>query len=500
MKDRQPTQVLANGAIRYGIYNADGTLARYEYMKREDAPTVEGTPLNKANLLSDETEAKIWRGDDKPEEPTVNDALNKLADGTAKIGDIEITARTDLSASWLPCDGRTVSQEQYPDLFAILRSSAAPLPWQAKPTAIQFSYLAYLNNEWIGVSGTSIYTSSDAENWTQKSTLPSGLSVDCMQYSNGVYYAVLYGDENAGVYTTQDIATPFTLYASDGFSSSRGIKMYFASDNVYLCREMQTYGSYLEYTGAETKCYYINKNTNKIVEIPDSIDGFVWFDNAQNLFYRLQISNGLKTSKSRTLINPTWEVVSSVSLSSLSPSFNAPSSYTYDRITSVYNSGQIVIAFCIIASYDFTGINYTRYKGWGVYRYSIDNGLTWHNGKVVSYSIATSVGTYPDTYNGGVYNNGFFVLPSTVTELLEDANKDSARVRKVIAISDPAVGQSYSSVLGNYAESIALSPDAKSAYISSDGIAYCDYGNVEKAIPAISIDTRSKAYIKALEE
>ena len=43
MKDRQPTQVLANGAIRYGVYNADGTLNHYEYLKREDAPTVEGT-------------------------------------------------------------------------------------------------------------------------------------------------------------------------------------------------------------------------------------------------------------------------------------------------------------------------------------------------------------------------------------------------------------------------------------------------------------------------
>ena len=29
MKDRQPTKVLANGAIRYGIYGADGTLDHY---------------------------------------------------------------------------------------------------------------------------------------------------------------------------------------------------------------------------------------------------------------------------------------------------------------------------------------------------------------------------------------------------------------------------------------------------------------------------------------
>ena len=65
MKDRQPTQILDNGAIRYGIYDEAGQLLRYEYMKREDAPTVEGTPLNKANLLSDATAAKIWRGGTK---------------------------------------------------------------------------------------------------------------------------------------------------------------------------------------------------------------------------------------------------------------------------------------------------------------------------------------------------------------------------------------------------------------------------------------------------
>lgn len=55
MTDRTPTEVLANGAIRYGIYNADGTLNRYEYIKPEDVPTQEGTALNKENLFKDET-------------------------------------------------------------------------------------------------------------------------------------------------------------------------------------------------------------------------------------------------------------------------------------------------------------------------------------------------------------------------------------------------------------------------------------------------------------
>ena len=129
MKDRQPTQVLDNGAIRYGIYNADGTLNRYEFMKREDAPTVEGTPLNKANLLSDVTENKIWNNKEKPADPTVNDALYELAKGTARIGDIAMTARGDRSTAWLPCDGRAISNVEYPDLYNALRTDVDAGDW-----------------------------------------------------------------------------------------------------------------------------------------------------------------------------------------------------------------------------------------------------------------------------------------------------------------------------------------------------------------------------------
>ena len=175
MKDRQPTQVLANGAIRYGIYNADGVLNRYEYMKREDAPTVEGTPLNKANLLSDATAAKIWPGSEKPDDPTVNDALAKLAQGTARVGDIAITSRTDLSAAWIPCDGRTVSQEQYPALCAVLRTPASPSLWTKKTVSTSVGAggdaISYENGHWFrtyrDATSAHILVSDDGETWTE---------------------------------------------------------------------------------------------------------------------------------------------------------------------------------------------------------------------------------------------------------------------------------------------------------------------------------------------
>ena len=57
IKDRIPTQVLDNGAIRYGVYDENNNLLRYEYMKREDEPIEEGTPVNK--VLIDTIASKL---------------------------------------------------------------------------------------------------------------------------------------------------------------------------------------------------------------------------------------------------------------------------------------------------------------------------------------------------------------------------------------------------------------------------------------------------------
>lgn len=53
MRDRESTNILDNGAVRYGIYDENGELLRYEYIKLEDAPTVEGSIYNRANVLPD---------------------------------------------------------------------------------------------------------------------------------------------------------------------------------------------------------------------------------------------------------------------------------------------------------------------------------------------------------------------------------------------------------------------------------------------------------------
>lgn len=60
MRDRTPTRVLENGALRYGVYAEDGSLLRHEYLALEDEPADTGTELSKLNLLQDSTEVALF--------------------------------------------------------------------------------------------------------------------------------------------------------------------------------------------------------------------------------------------------------------------------------------------------------------------------------------------------------------------------------------------------------------------------------------------------------
>lgn len=81
MRNRISTQVLANGAIRCAVYDAEGNFLRYEWIRLADDPTDAGTLLNKATLLSDETAAALGLtgAEDTSSGPTPNNALHILA-------------------------------------------------------------------------------------------------------------------------------------------------------------------------------------------------------------------------------------------------------------------------------------------------------------------------------------------------------------------------------------------------------------------------------------
>lgn len=125
MRDRIGTNDLANGAVRYGVYDASGNRLRYEWLLPEDEPLEAGTPLTAENLLTAQTAAKVWRAGDAPTDPMVNGALEKLSEPNYHVGDILTTVRT-LAAPWHACDGSTFSRTAYPALYAVLGGTTLP--------------------------------------------------------------------------------------------------------------------------------------------------------------------------------------------------------------------------------------------------------------------------------------------------------------------------------------------------------------------------------------
>lgn len=96
MKDRVPRYP---GRVK--LTPVSGQTNTYD-MVRADQPTQEGTPLNKDTLLKDTTATALGLTGD----PTVDEAFAKLAKKSEyKVGDIKVTARTDLGDEWVLCDG-----------------------------------------------------------------------------------------------------------------------------------------------------------------------------------------------------------------------------------------------------------------------------------------------------------------------------------------------------------------------------------------------------------
>lgn len=121
MRDRESTKILPNGAVRYGVYDSNGVLLRYEYIRLEDEPTVQGSLWNRANVLPDDTVARIFDSvGEHPEDPQVKDALDRL---NHQVGEIITTRRTDLGDHWALCNGEYMGAYKAPELYRMNRES-----------------------------------------------------------------------------------------------------------------------------------------------------------------------------------------------------------------------------------------------------------------------------------------------------------------------------------------------------------------------------------------
>ena len=202
MKDRVP---LYPGRVK--LEPVAGQTNIYD-MTRADSPQQVGTKLNKANLLTDETVAKIWpNASERPADPTPNNAFDKIASTPAfEVGDILTTVRTDLGDKWLLCNGQIVYQSDYPELYAKLLSTESEVWEQLTDIAAgknnyicspivyaegYFAFLFFLSSNSPAI--LRLYYMS-AENWgtwsvTNLFSNPSSVSADfSLKYSNGYWY------------------------------------------------------------------------------------------------------------------------------------------------------------------------------------------------------------------------------------------------------------------------------------------------------------------------
>lgn len=504
MTDRQPTQVLANGAIRYGIYRADGTLDHYEYLRREDAPTVEGTPLSKANLLSDATASKLWPGSNKPEDPTVNQAFEKLSKGMHLIGDIELTSREAPSSAWLPCDGRYISQADYPELFNILRVSASQGNWDTQVVDTnsapngQGDIISYANGVWFRTRvqiGDAEYSEEphDAKMWYSNDNMNSWHAISIAGnvrqltpvhfYENKyVCIAVKYfppsgyisAHYQGYIYYANQPAGPWTLggetVGEDSGFRPGGSAWDIITDGsrYYLVGKVQGVmrSSLSLFPPAWQESSFGGQSTTG--NDFNSVNNIV-YNESDGYFYgakgRTDSLSAYKLARTRTPDSyASWQVI-------------CPNNGYYRGIAA---SGNIIIAM------DASN-NDSR-----VYVYSIDGGQTF---TTKSLSVYPRVGSQRDWVK---IFNGIVVLAARTS------SQATVGVAKLLYTDDLTQGflsvdtpANVNTFAGNDS---GLIVGALTSQGSSSINVYRDFTYEAKKIPTITPDSRSHAYIKAVEE
>jgi hypothetical protein len=202
MTDRVPINILGNGAIKQNVYDADGNLLRTEYVKRDDGATVTGTPLNKANILTDAIKALLWPAGSVPDDPSVADVFGRLSGGMLYDGGTP--AITDLLGNLITLP---VAQLDNPVKIAVgtytgtgtygsTHKSSLTLPFASKVLFIigpagygYFSVIIPANGNWWRNDNTSNISTSDVCSITDNTVYwHNTSSASLQQNSSGKVY------------------------------------------------------------------------------------------------------------------------------------------------------------------------------------------------------------------------------------------------------------------------------------------------------------------------
>lgn len=196
-------------------------------LQRADDPIQEGTPINKALFESIEGDITTTR----------TDLMEEIA-AQIKIGDISLTVRTDKGNNWLPCDGRTIAESEYPELYAFLEESAVgtelglrQLSAETETELTQIARGGGTTPYWVacGTGGRIFYTTSVSGTWQVKQVIADGYDLTGIVYADGkwvvcgntgspdYYPFVAYASSPGGTWTMKQIASSGPFYMGDTY-------------------------------------------------------------------------------------------------------------------------------------------------------------------------------------------------------------------------------------------------------------------------------------------
>ena len=193
----------------------------------------------------------------------LGNVLLQNAQRTEAIGTIRTTTRNDLDNSWVPCDGRVFSNEEYPELANIVVPSVSStftqkninLPEKPNNSGVLYSYC---NNQHIfmyyytdGKDHIAITDSLENPSWETKitnlySSAPSTFKIIYLENNNMYLMIPAYG-QTSSAFKSTDLIT-WTSISGGGPVSNSGAMAYSASDNaIYMLAQKYESNSYTTY-------------------------------------------------------------------------------------------------------------------------------------------------------------------------------------------------------------------------------------------------------------
>lgn len=310
VKDRIPTEVLENGAVRYGVYDESGKLLRYEYMKREDEPIEEGTPINRA----------LFRN----------------------------------------LQGDLYTQDRYNEIDVYFRESEKIdlNKWQKIGTSLTgvINKVKKVNGKLIAINSSGVvYVSDDSVNWTQKASF--GNTLYDITYGNGKYLitgskAIIYVSEDLEEWTQTTLIESTTMHFGFAeFINNKFIigiygKVYFSEDCIdwtEIIISNSNASNSLAYNG---ETYIIGQNGGYITFSKNLVDwesmqlltfairSIVWSEE-KNLFVAIGDDGGIAISRNGLA----WEEISTGITNGMKQVI-----YSQDRFIAIGYNGAILVS------------------------------------------------------------------------------------------------------------------------------------------------------------